>query len=123
MYCPKCGKELSDRDTFCPECGTKIGTANNPAPSYQPYNGEPKDPPKLVPFILGLILGLIGVIIAVVIYNGNDGQYKSNPTTSALVWSLFGILFWFIVLGLIIGLVVIAGVSSDDAVDLINMFF
>ncbi len=121
MYCPKCGKELSDKDTFCPGCGTKIGAENNPAPSYQQYNGEPKDPPKLVPFILGLILGLIGVILAVVIYNGNDGPYKSNPTTSALVWSLFGILFWFIVLGLIIGLVVIAGVTSDST-EIINLF-
>jgi hypothetical protein len=119
MYCPKCGKELSDKDTFCPGCGTKIGAGNNPAPSY---NGEPKDPPKLVPFILGLILGLIGVLIAVLIYNGNDGQYKSNPTTSALVWSLFGILFWFIVIGLIIGLVVIAGVSSDSTDEIINLF-
>ena len=122
MYCPGCGKELSDRDEFCPECGKKVGSKSSGS-STPSYAQQPKEPSRFVPFILGLLLGLIGVIIAVLVYNGNDGPYTKNPTTTALVWSLFGILFWFIIGGLLILFFVVLGTSADTSTDLINLFF
>ena len=122
MYCPKCGKELSDKDTFCPSCGTKLGAKNEATPSGQ-YNKGLESPPKLVPFILGLFLGIIGVVIAILIYNGKDDQYSGNPVTSALIWSIFGMLFIFIVVMIIVVIALAAGITSSETTEIISLFF
>ncbi len=97
MFCPKCGKELTDDSSFCPGCGSRVGS--NPPPGNNVYNTQgPKEPSTLGPFLLGLILGIIGVIIAVLIYNGNDGPYTKDPTTHALLWSVIGMFIWIPIL-------------------------
>ena len=107
MFCPKCGKELTDDSSFCPGCGSRVGS--NPPPGNTVYTDQtsgnnvyntqgPKEPSTLGPFLLGLILGIIGVIIAVLIYNGNDGPYTKDPTTHALLWSVIGMFIWIPIL-------------------------
>jgi hypothetical protein len=121
MYCPNCGKEVADNTTFCPECGKKIDGSSGNA---RPANSLPlKSPPKLVPFLLGLILGLIGLILAVVIYSSSSDQYEGNATTSALLWSIFGILFWFIIGAVFIVLIIGAGIASESSSEIISLFF
>lgn len=99
MFCPKCGKENAENAQFCSSCGARITVAASP--SYNTYNGM-KQPPKLVPFLLGMFLGIIGIVIAILVYNGNYGEYTENPTTSALLWSIIGMLIWIPIIALLV---------------------
>ena len=109
MFCQNCGKEIEDGTSFCPDCGAKIGSAPEQAAPAQSYDQTPKKPSKIIPFILGLLLGVIGVIIAVIVYSLDKGQYTTNPTINALVWSLIGMFIWIpIILGISITLGLLA---------------
>ena len=111
MYCPKCGTECSDPDRFCPKCGADLNTGASPARStvaYETRGYRPKSDARLVSFVLGLILGLIGLLLAVIIYH-NNRDFEEDPTGTAVVWSIFGMLFWFIVIFAI--LLVVLGAS------------
>jgi len=73
-YCPKCGKEVSDDDTFCPHCGEilkKAEVAGAPqaatAPSRQgaiknltfAFNLASKKPMVFVPALIGSVISII----------------------------------------------------------------
>ncbi len=111
MFCPNCGKELSDGDSFCPGCGRKAGPSQNSNPNNQ-YNQTPKEPSTLVPFLLGMILGILGVLISILVFSGNDGPYTKNPTLHALVWSIIGMFIWIPIIVLLIVPFIIATASN-----------
>ena len=73
MYCPKCGKPISEDDTFCPHCGNKIEA--RPAVAEVSFGrrfeedsrGEVREtsavaakPASLVKIIILLILSIVG---------------------------------------------------------------
>ena len=106
-FCPQCGKEVDDTDTFCPICGTNLQSGAVPPPSqaptesYEPrqekrsatqhltvaFNVAKSQPMVFVPAILS---GIIGTAISWTIILG---EYQG--TTSTLL-SLFSSLISFI---------------------------
>ena len=102
MFCPKCGSQVGDTDSFCSRCGNALSqtaTTSRPAAGYpMNYGNRPKEDARLGSFLLGLILGLLGLLIAVIIYNGNNRDFAENPSGTAVIWSILGMLFWFIII-------------------------
>ncbi|MBQ6430378.1 MAG: zinc-ribbon domain-containing protein [Oscillospiraceae bacterium] len=46
MFCPHCGRQLSDEMLFCPDCGRPIGSLQTPEPEAapQPVEQQPQQP-------------------------------------------------------------------------------
>ena len=68
MFCPNCGKPLTEQDTFCPNCGQKI----EQAPSYQASNVEN----KTVKLVIHRKKSFFGVAVATKIHI--DGQVVAS---------------------------------------------
>lgn len=52
MYCPKCGKKISDHENFCKECGYKISNSEN---NYKKKHGKKK---IIIPVVLAGVIAL-----------------------------------------------------------------
>ena len=113
MYCPKCGTQCSESQKYCRKCGEQLNRQTPPetvssTKAYDSRGFRPKSDARLVSFILGLILGLIGLLLAVIIYH-NHRDFEEDPTGTAIVWSIFGMLFWFVIFFVLVA--VLFGVS------------
>ncbi len=106
MYCPKCGQQISNRDTFCPHCGTATRSINQTPVS--------DDRPNFGLAILGFILPLVGLIIYFIDKNEHPRRAKS-AVKGALTRFIAGIVI--VVLALLSGLGHLSD-SFDDVSDL-----
>ncbi len=77
MFCPKCGKEISDNATFCPFCGNSISSSksikNNDNKNKQ--FGNNKKNGKLLGIVVASIVVIIVIgTILVKTFGGNNGS-------------------------------------------------
>ncbi len=111
MFCPKCGKQLNDGDTFCAFCGETLNNGGNTEQTFQTtpppvsYNAQQYPAPSSVPdntvsakrpntaFISAvsavICLVLIGGFVLFVkpgylLKRDDDNNSKTNTTTSAV---------------------------------------
>jgi hypothetical protein len=78
MYCPKCGKEISDDFAYCPYCGAQIKAVASKRTSFPTAGG-----------ILGIIASCICVFLAIVCIA--ESPYSYFGAIEFLV-GLFGII-------------------------------
>ncbi len=73
MFCPKCGKEVSEGAQFCEHCGANLQVT---APPHKPK----KSPVIIVVIIAGVILAviIIGIIAAIAIPNLLSAKQRAN---------------------------------------------
>ena len=74
MYCPKCGKEMREGDTFCSACGNKIESVST----------ESKEPKQKNVGIVFLLISLAIQVIAII------GSFASNSLGNVMAFVLFG---------------------------------
>lgn len=74
MYCPKCGKEMREDDTFCSACGNKIESVSVASKESKKKN-------------VGIVFLLVSLVIQVVAI---IGSFASNSFGNAMAFVLFG---------------------------------
>lgn len=110
-YCPNCGSEVREGESFCPNCGTNLSRQQQQTyqePSGQYGYSQPPPYPVSVPekspgiaLILGLLLGLIGIWGIGQIYVGRIGRGILLLIVGLLIVPLvfaiafFGVIFTF----------------------------
>ena len=128
MYCPKCGKEITEDDNFCVSCGEELKSYKNkenlqsinmkPNPGYggmigndysmYNYSGKPADNSKIQLASLGSRIGahLIDMVIIfilftiiLVIIDASQGTYISDDTYALLgILAYLSVFFGYFVL-------------------------
>ena len=71
MYCPKCGAQISEGDTFCGRCGAPLANpvAAEPATVSAPVQGVPVKTQRTSGFaITALVLGILGISLLAIIF-------------------------------------------------------
>lgn len=100
---------MGDTDSFCNSCGRRLDSGISGTTTYQPYGiprgRRPVSDVRGISFVLGLLLGIIGLVIALIVYS-NDRDFEEKPTGEVVIWSIIGMLFWFVIL-VILGLMLI----------------
>lgn len=106
MFCPKCGKEVSDSPTFCPSCGAQLKRAEAKEETRAVEAGiSPKS--RLATTLLAFFLGTFG---AHRFYIG-----KTGTAIVMLVLTIIGIPLCFV----IVGFALLAAVGIWTLVDFI----
>lgn len=113
MYCPKCGKELTDNPPFCPYCGAVTHTESGPVSSKS----------RLATALFAWFLGMFG---AHRFYVGKTGSAAIMLVLSvvgwATVWLFVGLVFlipvW--IWSLVDFIMAIAGTFTDSEGKLIK---
>jgi len=80
MFCPKCGKELSEDAKFCPECGVSLDAAT----AIHEPGGKKKPVGKKARMGCFAVVGLIGFFVIVVIIvnlSSNQSEKADTPKT------------------------------------------
>lgn len=74
VYCPNCGKKITDGGTFCSKCGTNIHTYEPPTQSTKTKTTKNND------LIKGIIVGvcLIVIVISLIVIAGSIGNITNN---------------------------------------------
>lgn len=74
MYCPGCGKEIKNSDSFCPYCGLRFYNRN-----MIPQNASvmPNDSPSLLFAFIGFLFPLFGLILFLVYESKSPKKAKS----------------------------------------------
>jgi len=96
MYCPSCGKQISDSLHYCVYCGSNIsGSKNETGPPHNregvELSGKKRSRPKLVILISSIVLILIvaGVLLAVFLPRNSEQaqikQWMKNVTGTDIV--------------------------------------
>ena len=92
MFCPKCGKEITDGSKFCKHCGCKIKpkdspNANNTAGTSSVASAPASNDEKNKKIIIGVLIAAI-VILAIVLvgfstglFNGDSGSADNVQTS------------------------------------------
>lgn len=71
MYCPYCGKTISDDTTYCPYCGREV---KKRAPAHKKSNND---------VLIGVICGLVGVLIALgVLFIAREYKHMHSDSVS-----------------------------------------
>ena len=109
MFCPKCGKQLNDGDTFCAFCGETLNNGGNTNQVFQTppvsYNAQQYQAPSSVPDNTvsakrsnTALISAVSAVICLVLIGGfvlfvkpgyllkrdDDNNSKTNTTTSAV---------------------------------------
>lgn len=109
MFCPKCGKQLNDGDTFCAFCGETLNNGGNTNQVFQTppvsYNAQQYPAPSLVPENAiqpkrsnTALISAVSAVICLVLIGGfvlfvkpgyllkrdDDNNSKTNTTASAV---------------------------------------
>jgi len=122
-YCPDCGNEVSEFNSFCSQCGHQIrkrisvssgmrtNDTNNMVATIIPYK-NPKALTSyylgvfsLIPFI-GILLGLTAVILGFLGLKDKRKNPMIKGTVHAIVGIVLGILFGGLNLGLMVALLI-----------------
>ena len=112
-YCVKCGNKVEDEFVFCPKCGFKFGKKNNEEQKLQTQ--VIKEEPKQTTIDKNIFA-----------YNEEEMkkygiQKKSKPSTSIIIEGIvgitFGILFLWVIVGIIFIIVGIYVLSSKKMRD------
>lgn len=89
MYCPKCGKSISDDVDFCQYCGNELKSNNMSTNgimselSKEALNQKPS--PKMVALIIALAVLIIILVINVSNFGNQNHSTSSNISQSASV--------------------------------------
>lgn len=95
-YCPKCGKKLTEADSFCSGCGYNIksdGTSDTPNET----SNEIENKEKLMAVVahlgmafLNLMSGELGLIVPAIIYyiGKKEMSFSAKHAYNALVWGV-----------------------------------
>ena len=76
MRCPKCGKEVDDKETLCPFCGE---TLTSKEIKEEPFEAIPPKDPSWVNewrkkvLIIGIAIVVAAIVFTILVCNGNDG--------------------------------------------------
>lgn len=75
VYCPECGKSISDKAYVCPNCGMplKDNNAYNPVKRKIPGRGFG---------IAGMIMGILGVVYGPLLFISAIAAYSAHAFTS-----------------------------------------
>lgn len=118
MFCSNCGSKIEDNAKFCSECGAKVEAKQEVTPIYsEPANvevvSEVKEKGPWRGFArVGLTMGILGVIPFVNLFGfaflgvlfsalGIPSKSRRGRAITGLVFSVIGIIMFFVILGLI----------------------
>ena len=75
MFCPECGKQLSDDSVFCEYCGARVDDEGSGAPQVQKSGSN-----NIIPVIIGgiILVTVVGVLLFYVM--GKDKDNDSDDT-------------------------------------------
>ncbi len=93
MFCPRCGKEIKNDDTFCPYCGLRFYNRN-----MIPQNAGvmPNDSPSLLFAFIGFLFPLIGLILFL-IYEGKSPKKAKSAGKGAITNVIIKVIFIVII--------------------------
>lgn len=93
MFCPGCGKEIKNDDTFCPYCGLWFYNRN-----MIPQNAGvmPNDSPSLLFAFIGFLFPLIGLILFL-IYEGKSPKKAKSAGKGAITNVIIKVIFIVII--------------------------
>lgn len=95
MFCPKCGREISDDADYCAYCGNEIRQNLNNNANNAPKEGQSK---AVQGFLLAFFLGVIGLIIGICLYS--EGTVERKTFLKAWLITFFVSLAVYVVLTL-----------------------
>ncbi len=103
MFCPGCGKEIKNSDSFCPYCGLRFYNRN-----MIPQNAGvmPNDSPSLLFAFIGFLFPLVGLILFLV-YESKSPQKAKSAGKGAITNVIIKVIF------IVIYLVFIAGIFGS----------
>lgn len=99
MFCPNCGKNISDETIYCPYCGRSV--ANDPhgynpnynqgynqgyAPNTPPYAPVKEDKVSVGFCILSYFVPIVGIILWIVWHKETPKKARACGITAIIAW-------------------------------------
>ena len=100
MYCPNCGKEISDGTRFCPYCGASLLPQTEVV--YKPVYPPRDDGAVWKGVVLVLLFGVVGLILVYALC-GDQSETKRGAWICLGVVAAISILIPLIILAVVFG--------------------
>lgn len=98
MFCPNCGREVSEGSAFCPYCGAQMSNVQYSAPITKRENVL-----ALIGFILSFFVAIAGLICSIIAYK----NYKEDNSIGGKNFAIAGIAISAATLGLALLIIII----------------